>query len=119
MKETKTKSSWAESLIRQIWSRGDAHNFALDDDLQKRVGARVPSPRFCFSDKERRTFQKELVTHYDFVWDELGKVASLVLYQGKVDGEVTYGAVPDDDLRYLGRLRFRWSARTKTFSKGA
>lgn len=95
-----------EDLIHQIWDRGQC---TLSHD--------VNMPRRCVSEESRMIFGGETVTHYDYVWRELGIHATLLLYQGKCDGEICFGAVPNKDIKLLGRIKFTWNRAAKKFEE--
>jgi len=95
-----------ESLIHQIWDKGQcAPSHAVD------------MPRRCLPEDSRMIFGGKAVTHYDFVWKELGIRATLLLYQGKSDGEVCFGAVSNKDIKLLGKIDFTWNSKTNKFEE--
>lgn len=95
-----------ESLIYQIWDRGQC---VLSHD--------VNMPRRGLSEESRMIFGGETVTHYDYVWRELGIHATLLLYQGKSGGEVCFGAVRNQDIRLLGKIEFTWNPKILKFEE--
>ena len=95
-----------ESLIHQIWDEGQC---ALSHAVQM--------PRRCLPEDSRMIFGGKAVTHYDFVWKELGIRATLLLYQGKSHGEICFGAVSNKDIKLLGKIDFTWNSKTNKFEE--
>ena len=94
-----------ESLIHQIWDKGQC------------AISHVNIPRRCLSEESHMIFGGEAVTHYDYVWRELGIRATLLLYQGKSRGEICFGAVSNKDIKLLGKIDFTWNRKTQKFKE--
>jgi len=80
-------------------------------------GRDTASPRFCLEPRGGADlhYKGKIVTHYDFIWKELGLHAVLFLYQGEDDGEITYGAVLDEHLKQIGEVDYYWDQQAKKF----
>jgi len=95
-----------EALIHQIWDRGQ--------DIPINY---VNKPRRYVAKEPRMVFGGETVTHFDFVWKDLGIQATLLLYQGKSRGEICFGAVSNKDIKLLGKIDFTWNRKTQKFKE--
>jgi ketosteroid isomerase-like protein len=109
-----------EELIRDIWARGESKGEYERETPTKGVvfaikkSVKRDGPRFCIDpDFGELRFKNKEITHYDFEWKKLGKVAVLKLYQGKEDGKVTYGAVQTPNIKFVGKVKFLWVEKNK------
>jgi len=92
-----------EELITKIWDQGDGE-FRM-------------KPRFCIDPDKGAVAYIKYVTHYDFVWVTRGLCAKLLLYQARLGGEVTYGAVSDSDMKKIGEINFLWDTNKQKFEE--
>jgi len=110
-----------EDLIKKIWKRGESRDEYERETPAKGVVVAIKNkniepdgPRFCIDpDIESLSFKGRKITHYDFHWKTLGKIAVLKLYQGKENGEVVYGAIQTPHIKLVGKVEFFWVKKDK------
>lgn len=103
-------------LIKNIWKRGESRDEYERETPVKGVVIAIKNkdrkpdgPRFCIDpDFGSLTFKGKEITHFDFRWKILGKIAVLKLYQGKENGEVVYGAIQTPNIKFVGKVEFDW-----------